>query len=365
MKPQSSFVSFFEPGRNRLGTVRNVLALSVLVDHAFHLQGYPHILATTPYQSSLGSMAVAGFFVLSGALISASWEHSRTAWQFARNRMLRIFPGYLVCLLVAALVIGPLAWAQGLPAETTGYWKLDPSPVSYVLRNSLLMQFQPSIGDLFAAHKEAYSINGSLWSIPWEACCYAMVAVLGLTGFITRRPLGVAACGLALLVNCLVFPPGSILGRLYLNERVLFLPVYFLSGATFYLFRHRIPRTPWLGALALVGMLLGGCYHWLLTAVICLPYLLFFTAGLAVPAEGFPSRQQADYSYGIYIYSFPITQLLVAAGFPQAGPCWFLLTVVVVALPLAALSWHFVEAPSLRCKQRGARSSALAEPRAA
>lgn len=104
-----SFANFFEPGRNRLGTMRHVLALAVLVDHAFILQGYGHVLGSTPYQTSLGGLAVAGFFVLSGALITASWEHSRTAWQFARNRVLRIFPGYLVCLLVTAVVIGPLA----------------------------------------------------------------------------------------------------------------------------------------------------------------------------------------------------------------------------------------------------------------
>ena len=347
----ASFANFFEPGYNRLGTMRHVLALAVLVDHAFILQGAGHVLGSTPYQTSLGGLAVAGFFVLSGALITASWEHSRTAWQFARNRVLRIFPGYLVCLLVTAFVIGPLAWAVQSSPEIPAYWKLEPGPASYVLRNSLLMQFQPRIGDLFATHTEAYSINGSLWSIPWEAGCYMMVGALGLAGVITRWPLGVAMGTLALLANCLVFPPGSILGRLFLSERVVFLPVCFLGGASFYLFRHRIQHSPWLGALALVGVIIGGCFHWLLTAAFFLSYLLFYAAGLAVPAEGFPRRKQADYSYGIYIYAFPVQQLLAAAGVAQAGPWWLLLASLAGAVPLAALSWHLVEGPSLRCKE--------------
>lgn len=350
MNPAASFANFFAPGRNRLGTMRHVLALAVLVDHSLHLGGFPHLLSFTPYKNAMGGVAVAGFFVLSGALITASWEHSRTAWQFARNRVLRIFPGYLVCLLVTAFVIGPLAWAVQSSPETPAYWKVEPSPASYVLRNSLLMQFQPRIGDLFATHKEAYAINGSLWSIPWEAGCYMMVGALGLAGVITRWPWVVAAGALALLANVLVFPPGVVLGRLYLSERCVLLPLYFLSGAVFYLFRQRIPRTAWLGGLALVGTVAGGCYHWPMTAAFCLPYLLFYACGLAVPAEGFPRRQRPDYSYGIYIYAFPVQQLLVAAGVGQAGPAWLLLASLAGAVPLAALSWHFVEAPSLRYK---------------
>ena len=89
-----------------------------------------------------------------------------------------------------------------------------------------------------------------------------------------------------------------------------------------------------------------------MTAALALPYLLFYAAGLAVPVEGFPRGQNPDYSYGIYIFSFPVQQLLVAVGLAQHGPWVMPLVSLVVAVPLAALSWHFVEGPSLRCKQR-------------
>jgi len=173
--------------------MRHVLAIAVLIEHAFVLSGSESLLAATRFKFSLGGAAVAGFFVLSGALITASWEHSPTAWQFARNRLLRIFPGYLACLLVTAFVIGPLALAAQSASGLATYWRQEPSPLGYVLRNGLLMQFQNRIGSLFAASAEAYSVNGSLWSIPWEAGCYAMVAALGVAGVLKRCPLVVAA----------------------------------------------------------------------------------------------------------------------------------------------------------------------------
>jgi len=338
--------------------MRHVLATAVLIEHAFVLSGSESLLAATRFKFSLGGAAVAGFFVLSGALITASWEHSPTAWQFARNRLLRIFPGYLACLLVTAFVIGPLALAAQSASGLATYWRQEPSPLGYVLRNGLLMQFQNRIGSLFAASAEAYSVNGSLWSIPWEAGCYAMVAALGVAGVLKRCPLVVAAGALAVLANCLAFPPGVVLGRLYLSERVVLLPLYFLCGSAFYLFRHRIPRSPWLGASALAGMLIGGTHHWPLTAALVMPYLLFYAASLGVPAEGFPKRPHADYSYGIYIYGFPVQQLLMAAGVGQAGPWGLLLASLAATVLLAALSWHWVESKCLRLKRAGNRPTA-------
>lgn len=274
--------------------------------------------------------------------------------------MLRIFPGYLACLLVTALIIGPLAWALR-PASAADYWKLEPGPVSYVFSNSLLMQFQNRIGDLFATHHEAYSINGSLWSIPWEAGCYAMVAVLGAAGVLRRWPVGVVVCMLAVLANIFLFPPGSILGRVYLSERNILLPVYFLAGASFYLFHHRIPRRASLGALALAGTVWGGCFNWPLTAAFCLPYLLFYVAGLAVPPKGFPRRQHPDFSYGIYIYAFPIQQLLVVVHWHHGGPIMFALLTTACVVPVAAASWFGVESKCLRLKRT--RNESAAHPR--
>ncbi|HJT97764.1 MAG TPA: hypothetical protein VJ696_05560, partial [Rhodanobacteraceae bacterium] len=58
-----------------------------------------------------------------------------------------------------------------------------------------------------------------------------------------------------------------------------------------------------------------------------------------------------DYSYGIYLWAFPMQQ--VAASLAPSLPS-LLNTVAgfVGALPLAVASWHLIEKPALRLKQR-------------
>ncbi|MGB8900721.1 MAG: acyltransferase, partial [Methylocella sp.] len=55
----------------------------------------------------------------------------------------------------------------------------------------------------------------------------------------------------------------------------------------------------------------------------------------------------ADYSYGIYLYSFVIQQLFVYLAAPQS-PFWWINAMVCVPLSalVAAFSWHFVEKPA-------------------
>jgi peptidoglycan/LPS O-acetylase OafA/YrhL len=58
-----------------------------------------------------------------------------------------------------------------------------------------------------------------------------------------------------------------------------------------------------------------------------------------------------DCSYGIYIYAFPIQQL--AAHVMPAGTPYYNMTVTTaVVVPLAMLSWMYIEKPSLGMKAR-------------
>ena len=351
----SNFDQFFNPGFNRLGTMRHLLALAVLVDHAFLIQGAGYFFSATGYGVSLGGLGIAGFFVLSGALIAASWEKSGSWKRFVRGRFLRIYPGYACCLAVAALVLGPLAWIASSPAgselrQASGYWQSDPGPFSYVWKNALLMQYQGRIGDLFSGHAQPYAINGSLWSIPWEVACYAMVAALGAIGALRVSWL-VAVLAAAALLHFCYFPAGSILGLYYLSDRVMLLPIYFLCGAAFYLLRHRIPKMSALGLLAMAGLILVGKHYWPLAAFLFLPYVLFYFASLRIPEGGWAERHATDLSYGIYIYAFPIQQLLACWGFTLADPYLFSAICIAAVLPFAALSWWLVEAPCLRLKR--------------
>ena len=121
---------------NSLGFLRLVLACLVIFDHAFPLGGFgPDILySVTRGQASLGSIAVAGFFAISGYLIAKSGM-SADVIQFMWRRFLRIFPAYWVVLLLTALIVAPLLWlAQG--DSLAAYFRFAPNgPFDYFGRN--------------------------------------------------------------------------------------------------------------------------------------------------------------------------------------------------------------------------------------
>lgn len=350
--PQT-FATVFTPGANRFEILRLAFAGMVLFDHGFVLSSGQHALAGTPFRVSLGHLGVACFFIVSGALIAASYEHCRNTVDFLRNRALRIFPGYWACLLVSAFVIGPinaLLVADSAAAALREYFAAQSGPLAYVWKNALLIQVQPGIGDLFPTHHERGSINGSLWSIPWEAGCYLFVAAFGGTLGLTRWR-ALIPVGLALvLLNNWIFPSGSVLGLYYLSGRVLLLPTYFLSGMAFYLFRERLPRTPTLGASALAALVGVSLVDFSLAAPF-LAYVIFFAAGFRVDPTA-QRRPALDLSYGVYIYGFPVQQTLVTLGLHQLGVAPVVVASALIVPWLALLSWRLVEAPALALKQR-------------
>ena len=88
---------------------------------------------------------------------------------------------------------------------------------------------------------------------------------------------------------------------------------------------------------------------------LCGGYLVIYLAlhpGLPV----FPAARFGDLSYGLYIYGWPVEQLVLYLR-PDAG--WREL--FAIALPVTAIvafcSWHLVEKRALKLKPRGARGA--------
>ena len=124
-------------------------------------------------QMTLGEIAVDGFFILSGFLISASWARCRGLGDYLRRRVLRIVPGYVAAVLFSGLVAGPL-----LAASPRAYWgEFD------------ARSFALHAANLEGAATPGPPVNGSLWSIRYEFFCYLGMAALGLAGVMRRRGL--------------------------------------------------------------------------------------------------------------------------------------------------------------------------------
>ncbi len=344
----------FDPRKNALNSWRLALAMLVIVFHAFPLTGRD--VPFPPARQLLREVGVDGFFAISGFLIVASWLGNPRLRNFFVARAFRILPGFYTCLIVTAFVIAPIGMAlQGGPASDL---LLSTAPIEYVLKNSAVWMFQFDVGRTPLGIPWSGAWNFSLWTLIWELLCYVAVAVLGVVGLLRRRWLLPAAMVVALSCAAVISyttsysglgphlgPPEVEAGRF---------AVMFLAGALVYQFRNMIPaRWSLVGVSVVIVLAAGMLPDYRLIAAVPLAYAVI-VSGALIRAERF--RLRTDLSYGLYIYAFPIQQLLVICGLGSVNPVAFMALSALATLPIAALSWIMVEKPAMTLKSRLLRS---------
>lgn len=310
---------------NGFDHLRLIAAALVVVHHARVLNGAaPWMIGFGPDPGSLG---VGIFFVISGYLVTASLRRTLGVGAFLAKRVLRIAPGLLAALLLTALVLGPLV--SGLPVSA--YFG-SAAPWLYVLKNLSLYAVTYDLPGVFAHAPYPNVINGSLWSLRLEFTAYLGLALLGALRLV-RAPvlagLALLAGGAFLAVHFTGLDARSDLARLAslatLNGWL------FLCGAALEAFEVKPPA--WTAA---IGLVLLPTPAWFLG----LPLTVAALGRMTAP------RLPADLSYGLYIYSFPLQQVLAEQGRLNV------LTSLALTLPFAAASWFLVEKPAMRLKAR-------------
>ncbi|WP_435008873.1 acyltransferase family protein [Tundrisphaera lichenicola] len=351
-----------EAGENRennFDALRVALALMVILSHSYPiLQGSNSrepLFRWTGGQKTAGELAVEGFFLISGYLIAASWLRSRGLLDYLRRRTLRIVPGFLVAVAFSSLLVGPL-----LSGDAGLYWS------RFEVRLFLIRAL-----NLEGSYAPGLTTNGSLWSIRYEFLCYLAVAALGLVGILRRRSLVVLA-----LVGCLgIYACQIHLGLKMPGSRLTWfwgfpdfwprLAASFLAGVCFYLYSDRVILSNRLAIASTVVLILAAVFPSAKLLPLLIPplggYLLFYLAYFpAGRLSGIAKR--GDLTYGLYLYAFPIQLLLVKWFKPQLGPLGLFLAASALTAILAALSWHFVERPSLGLRHARRPSRVIPPP---
>jgi peptidoglycan/LPS O-acetylase OafA/YrhL len=360
-----TFGDAFDAKRNAFGVLRLTLAIMVIFSHSFRLGGFGNdVFAVLGNgRATIGFVAVAMFFVLSGFLITRSASHSSSVLRFLWHRFLRIFPGYWVCLLVCGFAFAPLiAWVEH-GTLTRIFSAPYGSPQAFVLHNVGLFHLKPSfIGavtisppgfvGLLTHNPMPVSINGSLWTLPLEVACYAGVAALAMCGLVRRgRWVFLASfAGFLLLYAHNYLYPASFNRSFPVPGLTVFIPLAlsFSAGCVCFVYREKIPCSGWIFALCLVLLatsLAFGVFHLLMP--IFLTYVFLWLA-VTLPFSRFDAK--GDFSYGTYIYAFPVQQTLALAGVPEQGFALYFGASLAITLMLAVLSYRLVEAPCLRWK---------------
>lgn len=326
---------------DNFSVLRLILALAVVVSHAFSVStgGHEPFYLATGF--SLGEYAVNGFFTISGFLVTMSF--ARRGWRdYIVARTLRIAPAFIVATLAMAVfgsLITTLSFAD--------YWR-DPQVGRFVVATLTTFKSASFLPGVFADNPLRAPL-GTVWTLKYEVLCYLGVLLFGVAVGLSRRGIAlavVAALGLAIVLLDILDPDA---GKAV--QTSLRLPFLFGIGAVFYLYRDKVRITSWIVLMLVAATWLAqdtafykafnfatGAYGIIWLAV---------APGLSSPAFDL----KTDLSYGVYLLGWPVQQTLHA--FSPHMPIEAMLPIAVVLSLLVALAcWHCVEKPALGFKAR-------------
>jgi len=334
--------------RNNFDVLRVLAASFVLFSHSYALTAHAEPFADITGWT-LGELGVVMFFAMSGFLIAKSWSEQPHWTPFAVKRGLRLIPALVVAVSVVVLVVGPTFTVLPL-----GSYFTDPLTWTYLLRCSFLITIFGKLPGVFATNPYPDAVNGSLWTLPVEACCYAMAAALGSLGLLRRSKVLLALAVLLVLAVTPLSPMslapagGTTSGNLPL---VVMLVATFALGSLAYSVRARL-HLSWAITAALVALWIAtwGSGWARATGIVGVTFAVLVVA-FRTPAGLRRLTAHGDVSYGIYIYAFPVQQS-VAAIWGGIDPLPMTAVAFPVTYALAFLSWRLVERPALGLKRR-------------
>ena len=347
---------------NNLNLIRLLAAGMVLVS-------YSHVLSSGRYADepwlgtlgmSPGGVAVDLFFVVSGFLVMSSLLRNASIWNYVLARAFRIYPALWVALLLSALVV-----EAGFSTLSMPDFLRDPQTWKYLAKNAVMITGgEANLPGAFTTNPFADAVNGSLWTLRYELRLYALLALLWWGVRAIGRGGGQPLMAPLMLGLAVVLTLASLGLPLWnIHSDFISLGAVFFTGAACCCYRERLSLDtrwlPWACGAVLTGALVS-VQAFDLVYRLAMPWLLFYLA--FVPAGGVRSFNRfGDYSYGVYIYAFPVQQML-AATTPGLGIWPMTALATVITLPLAMASWHLIEKPALALRSRWQHRTRLANP---
>jgi peptidoglycan/LPS O-acetylase OafA/YrhL len=343
--------------RDNFDAVRILAALTVLYGHAYPLTG---TVSPAAFGSSVQSLAVKVFFVVSGFLVSESWHRDPSVIRYLSRRGLRIFPGLVTVIVLSVLIAGPI-----LTKLSLGEYFGSPSTWNY-LSNIVLCPsyFLPGV---FATNVYPAAVNGSLWSLPVEFAMYLTLPLIAFTrrGASLRILLGcIALCVISLyLVRARANPAPVVLYGTNIISALDAAP-YFLLGAVWQVALPRRLLSPQAAVLLLLmsPLVPANTIAQEVALYVVLPYAVLSFA-TARPALFGLAGQVGDFSYGIYVYGFLIEQIMSHYFRTNGKPLLNFGFSLFPTLLLAAASWRIIEKPFLKLKPKAGGTTSLARVR--
>ncbi len=332
---------------NNFNLIRFIAASLVLYSHSF-----PLVLGEGNYEpirqiigTTWANIAVDVFFIISGFLITSSYFAQKNLTAFVWSRVLRIYPALIVATIFCVFLgLGFTTW------RVQDYINLQ--TVRFFLKNTTLFfgtdYYLPGV---FLDNPEG-AVNGSLWTLPFEVWMYVILALtLIFVAYISKRVTFLSAR------NVLGYMGVFAIGLYIFNHFQNTLPIHlvrlfamFFIGATFFAWREKIHLSSKWILLGIPLLLAPAINKDVFFVVYCfvLPFLVFYTA--YIPSGKIRNFNEiGDYSYGMYIYAFPVQQSVIALV-PNVSVTTVMIVSFGVTLLFAMLSWHLIEKRFLKMK---------------
>jgi len=328
--------------KNSFDIVRFLAATFVILSHSYALVGLPEPQIGNIH---LGGFSVWVFFILSGFLISFSWKQYPRFDVFMAKRSLRIFPGLIVAIILTMIVMGFLS------TLTYRDYITHHETASY-LNNILLLRPQYSLPGVFTNNIYPAAVNGSLWTLAYEFFMYFAVAMLGVFSLLKKRRIEYVWAILFLLNILSVCKPGALsFSIFYLDMRLIVqMGLMFFSGVLLQMYDKKIvyKNKYWISSLVL---------FFALATILPLYTALFGGLLLAYGIIGFSKKpyfsnfsKYGDFSYGLYIYAYPVQQT-VWYFTKTTSPLKMFALAFTTSLILGITSWYLVESRFIKLKK--------------
>jgi peptidoglycan/LPS O-acetylase OafA/YrhL len=233
--------------------------------------------------------------------------------------------------------------ATSLPVDrylvASGTWQF--------LGNAVFFPVGYGLPGVFGDHANP-AVNGSLWTLKFEVACYAVSLLYARLGR-GRLPLLIAGWLTSLVLSHSLTDGET--GAMFYIERFAFLFRFYGAGMLLYAWRDRLPLRTDLALAAFVLVCLSPLLRAFAEAAATLGAYALVVVAYRAPVWFRAITRKGDISYGVYLYAFPIQQLVVPLSMKTAVP-W--LTNIALALPLTlfagTLSWLILERRFLRRK---------------
>lgn len=341
--------NFTQGKNNNFNLIRIIAALAVLVGHSFALLNQAEPLAAS-LGMSLGSIAVDLFFIASGFLVAGSLLSRQNLAEYVWARVLRIYPALLLMLLLTVFGLGALL--TSLPLAS---YYFDPQLYSYLMKCLTLVTgaayYLPGV---FENNPYPRAVNGSLWTMVYEVKMYIFLGLFFWLSRVAKKQREMLLCAL-ILTSAAVSAVLVFIHHFYLLDESQAVRLFFMffSGAAYWLLKERIRLSGLIFSLLGIALLASGALSQQLFFAVYqlgIGYILFYLA--YVPAGWIRKYNAAgDYSYGVYIYAFPVQQS-VLAWYPGMSAWALMGWSALITLALAIASWHLIEQRALALKRR-------------